>query len=101
MGERSVKVSVFLSAEEAAELDRRRGGVRRPAYLRAAALAHLPPVIPELNREAWIHLARAAGNLNQIAHRLNAGEEADIQEIRAALTDFRGALISASREAGR
>jgi len=64
------------------------GGVRDPgrapdaagikemgAYVRGAVLAQRPPpsVVPAVNREAWVALARTASNLNQLSAHLNAG----------------------------
>lgn len=88
-------VSVRLNEAELALLDSQRGTVQmqRGEYLRAAALHRLPPTIPEVNREAWAALARTAANLNQIAHRLNAGEVLPLAEVRATLDAFRRNLI--------
>lgn len=96
MGIRQHCVSVRLSPDELAALDSARCGMRRGSYLRAAWLGKtLPRAIPPLNVEAWRALARAASNLNQIASTLNAGEQLDIVEIRAALTVFRRSLLGA------
>lgn len=88
-------VSVRLNEAELAWLDEQRHRVQmqRGEYLRAAAIGQLPPSIPELNRTAWAALARTAGNLNQIAHRLNAGEALRLDDVRAELAEFRRALI--------
>jgi hypothetical protein len=90
-------VNARLSAAELAALDERRAAVRmqRGAYLRAAALLRLPPSVPAINREAWASLARAAGNLNQIARHLAGGDAVELEAIRAALADFRRGLIGA------
>lgn len=94
---RSHTVSVRLNDAELAHLDAQRGLVRmqRGEYLRAAALHRLPPSIPELNREAWATLARSAANLNQIALRLNVGDEVPLSEVRLMLDAFRRDLIGA------
>ena len=94
-------VSVRLNAGELAWLDEQRAtvGMQRGEYLRAAALDRLPPQpAPELNRAAWLELARAAGNLNQLAHHLNSVGVAhsDAPEILAQLAAFRAALIGAA-----
>lgn len=93
-------VSVRLNAAELAWLDAQRVRVRmqRGEYLRAAAFGKLPPVVPELNREAWIALARTAANLNQIAYRLNSGDTLPLAEVRAALDAFRRNLIGVTDE---
>ena len=90
-------VSVRLNDAELAQLDSQRGTVQmqRGEYLRAAALHRLPPTLPELNREAWAALARTAANLNQIAHRLNAGDALPLTEVREALDALRSDLIGA------
>lgn len=88
-------VSVRLSPAELEQLDARRGSMQRGEWLRVAALDVLPPVIPELNREAWIELARSAANLNQVAFRLNSGEMPELDQVRAELIAFRAALLKA------
>lgn len=88
-------VSVRVNAGELATLDSRRGVYQRGEWLRMAALDKLPPTIPAINREAWTELARAAGNLNQIARSLNAGEKVDRGSLRDQLAQFRAALIGA------
>ncbi|MBO4525133.1 MAG: plasmid mobilization relaxosome protein MobC [Bacteroidales bacterium] len=92
-------VSVRLNAAELAWLDQARAAVsmQRGEYLRAAALGKLPPTIPELNQTAWIALSRAAANLNQIAHRLNAGETLPLAEVQTELAAFRRDLIGVTK----
>lgn len=94
-------VSVRLSDTELASLDSHRSTVRmqRGEYLRAASLHRLPPTIPELNREAWVALARTAACLNQIAHRLNAGDVLPLADVRAMLDAFRRDLIGVKHDA--
>jgi hypothetical protein len=86
-------VSVRLNAAELQQLDAVRGPFQRGEWLRMAALDRLPPTVPEINREAWTDLARAAGNLNQITRHLNEGGTADTEAIRAELAAFRAMLI--------
>ena len=94
---RKNKVSVFFSLDEIAQLDAIRGNMKRGACLRHAALNSLPPVIPPLNSKAWVALARASANLNQISHKLNfVGNEIKIEEIKDALIEFRNLLIGAN-----
>lgn len=94
-------VSVRLNDAELDRLDSQRSAVQmqRGEYLRAAALHRLPPTIPEVNREAWIALARTAANLNQIAHRLNAGDALSLAEVRATLDALRRDLIGVKHDA--
>lgn len=78
-------VSVRLNDGELERLDSQRVAVQmqRGEYLRVAALHRLPPTISAVNREQWSELARTAANLNQIAHHLNGGGAADVDQIRA------------------
>lgn len=94
---RTHHVSTRLSPAELAQLDELRGKVRmqRGEFLRAAALHQLPPSIPALNIEAWQSLARASANLNQLAHRVNAGLPASLLDVMRAVEDLRSALIGA------
>jgi hypothetical protein len=96
---RSVRLSVFMTEVEAAEIERRAGLVkmRTPAYLREAGLDRLPPTVPELNRTAWTQLAKAAANLNQIARHLNSDDHPAFADIRDALAKFRVSLLEAQR----
>lgn len=99
---RTHTVSVRLSDAELAQLDTRRALVRmqRGEYLRAAALHRLPPTIPAINREAWVHLARIGGNLNQIARHLNAGaiHPDEIAAAQRLIADLRRLLLGVKHE---
>jgi len=74
---RVVRYTLYLSPEELATLRKRAAASQSQgvsAYIRETALRRAPPAaIPTVNREAYVALARLAGNLNQIAHHLNAG----------------------------
>ncbi len=78
MAKRTHTISVRANAGEYAALDARRdaaGMKEMGAYLCQAVLAQHPPhaVVPTVNREAWVALARTASNLNQLVAHLNAG----------------------------
>ena len=89
-------VSVRLNDAELARLDADRGHYHRGEWLRRAWSRALPPAPPpELNREAWASLARAAANLNQIARALNVGGHPGVREIVDEIRAFRAALIGA------
>lgn len=99
---RTVTVSVRLSPEEAARLNAERGGLQRGAYLRRLWAGAKPTTIPELNRTAYSELARASGNLNQAMKLLQRHGVSDtgVEALRAALQQFRLALIGAERHEG-
>jgi hypothetical protein len=86
-------VSVRLNDAELALLEKRRGGLKKGEWLRMAALDELPPMIPEVNRQAWVALARAHSNINQIAAKLNRGDLVDVASINAEIAEFRRKLI--------
>jgi len=67
----------------------------RGEYLRAAAVGRLPPVVPELNVQAWAELARVGANLNQVARSLNSGEAVEIEVVQRLLADLRVRLVGA------
>lgn len=53
----------------------------------------LPAPIPEINSQTYADLGRAQANLNQIAHRLNAGDDVGIKEVSEVLSEFRLRLL--------
>lgn len=89
-------VSVRLNAEELAWLDAARGHFQRGEFLRMAAVGKLPPApAPELNREAWAVLARAAGNLATLGIAMRGGEYIEAEAIIREVAEFRAALLGA------
>jgi hypothetical protein len=90
---RMAQVKTMFDSAEVADLDRRRGKMRRGAYLRACAVGRPPSIVPELNHEAWREVSRAAGNLATIATAMRAGHYSELSECRSALTEFKIALL--------
>jgi len=87
-------VSVRFNPVELQELDRRRGKIQRGTFLRNLFLGKREPAqIPEPNRKAYAETARWASVLNQIARRMNEGEDVDIESTRATLAGFRRSLL--------
>jgi len=86
-------VSVRVNSEELDLLDGVRGRLQRGAAMRLLSFSFLPQPVPELNLKAWQELSKSAGNLNQVAHKLNSGELLEIEEIRTALSSFRAKLL--------
>ncbi|KAA8976707.1 mobilization protein [Halospina sp. K52047b] len=100
---RQVRVSVYLTDAEAAELDERRGSVGRGAWLRRAGLGQQPRgAVPPVNRQAWAELARLAGNLNQHQRAVNEGQApppgVDLAELRGAVDRLRNELLGVPGE---
>lgn len=97
---RRFRVSVYLTAEEATALRQKAAasGLHPGAYLRSAGLTRLPRTIPAINREAWLSLAKVAGNLNQYQSLLNEGRTTGhppeiIAELRAQVQALRCSLL--------
>lgn len=65
-------VSVRLNEEELLTLDNKRGQYRKGEWLRMASLNKLPPVLPEINREAWIKLGSLSQDLNHLLNHLDS-----------------------------
>lgn len=91
-------VTCRLNDGELKLCDARRGEYTRGEWMRMGALTKLPPVIPTLNREAWIQLSHAASNLNQLSRSLNCGDAVDAIAIRRTLGEFRLSLLGARNE---
>jgi len=94
---RSHCVSSRFSPSELAMLDRRREKIPRGEYVRRCVFGAPPVPIPQPNAEKYAELSHAAGNLNQIARKLNQGAfdiEATIEE----LATFRMKLIGVTWE---
>jgi hypothetical protein len=89
-------VSVRVNGTELSIIDARRGGMQRGTWVRHAAFqSEAVKSVPELNRQAYIELARAAANLNQLSHRANADQVVDIADLSEKLSSFRMALLGA------
>jgi hypothetical protein len=82
-------VSCRLTDDELALVDARRGKVRRGEWLRLAALSKPPRIVPEVNRAAWVDLARSASNLNQLTHAINSGSISSSGELSSVIDDLR------------
>lgn len=93
-------VSVRLNAAELERLDALRvhRKLQRGAYMRAAFLESLPPAVPEINKEAWLALSKAAANLNQLSKKMNVGGMVEASLIMRELADFRTSLLKAAKK---
>lgn len=69
---RSHCISVRLNEEELIILDSKRGQYKKGEWLRIASLNKLPPVLPEINREAWVKLSNLSQDLNHLLNHLDS-----------------------------
>ena len=65
-------ISVRLNEEELIILDSKRGQYKKGEWLRMASLNKLPPVLPEINREAWVKLGNLSQDLNHLLNHLDS-----------------------------
>ena len=93
---RQHQVKIMLNDEEVEFLNIVRGRHSRAEAFRFLLVDNPPKSVPELNQKAWVNLATAVANLNQIAQRLNFGELPEIEKIKSELSEFRAALLGAS-----
>ncbi|MFV4767953.1 MULTISPECIES: ATP-binding protein [Citrobacter freundii complex] len=77
-------ISVRLNEEELNILNDKRGEYKKGEWLRMASLNTLPPVLPEINREAWVMLGKLAQELNQLLGHLDK-KQADSELTRTEL----------------
>jgi len=105
----TVSTKVSLADLSALEEKARQAGLTMSSYVRQAAVAgQIQPrtVIPEINRQDWGELGRLAGNINQIATRLNQGgtigasDSAVLTEISRVLGQIRAAIIGLEAQHG-
>lgn len=62
-------------------------------YVRISILDKAPTIVPALNIEALYQLKKIGNNLNQIAYHSNMAEQANINDVKKAISDLRLALI--------
>ena len=97
-------VSVRLNVAELAQLDSQRGEMQRGEYLRVAALHRLPPVVPEINKNAWVELSRLSANLNQYQASINAHrathQQIDIGHLSDQVAALRNDLLGQNESEG-
>lgn len=91
-------VTCRLTDAERDHVDASRGSVTRGEFVRRAALSAVPRVVPEVNREAWVELARLSANLNQLVRHLNERRpgtppSVTLDELRDAVVRLRADLI--------
>ena len=98
----SLSLNVRLNAQEREIVERkaREAGVTPTEWARLAALERSPParrVIPEINRDAWLVLARLAAILNNAAGQFQPGDGRELsvtlESLRHELAGVRNHLI--------
>jgi len=82
----ALTLNVRLNAGEREIVERkaREAGVTSTEWARLAALEKSPParrLIPEINREVWLELARLSATLNTALGRFRSGEEDELASL--------------------
>ena len=94
---RTNRVTVFVSDEELAVIDRAKGPSKRGAYLRECFTQHTQPEREvSLNKEAWLVLSKCAGTLETLA-KMSVLGRADAETVKREIADFRLSLIVARK----
>lgn len=94
---RTNRISLRLTDSELASIQRnaKDTNARKVAlYIRNSALNKLPVEVPELNKEAWVILATAVGNLNQLMKKMNnPSGKLQVDEIKNNIVSLRTSLL--------
>lgn len=72
-------------------------GMPIAVFLRQRGLGQASPIVPPVNRELARTLSLAGSNLNQLAHRTNAGERVNMDELFEAIQSLRTILLGGRR----
>lgn len=99
--DKTLAVTVRLNASEMALLNRERARVNlsKGAYLRGAALAQLPKVIPSINRQVWGSLMETQEGLARVNDWLDENPNVDRACLFQALNEIATNLSRIRREA--
>lgn len=98
---RTYCVSVRLNKDELQLLNARRGEKSKGEWLRMASLKKLPPVIPEINTEAWKAISDISQKLNRIATHIDSKSKdsklthTELFAVKRQLAELRQNLLSA------
>lgn len=93
-------VTVRLNDIELAKVNDLRNQASKSCWLRSSALQQLPPIVPELNQEAWHHLTASLQKLNDLTSFLNRrGTDAqplsqEVTALKVKLSHVRDALLT-------
>lgn len=94
-------VSVRLNNAELSKLNTLRGNYAKGEWLRMASLQKLPPVIPEINTEAWKAISDISQKLNRIATHIDSKSKnsklthTELFAVKRQLAELRQNLLSA------
>lgn len=97
---RKHSVTVRLNEVELSKVNQSRGQLSKSCWLRSSALQQLPPIVPQLNQEAWHQLTASLQKLNDLTSFLNRrGTDAqplsqEVTALKVKLSHVRDALIT-------
>lgn len=90
---RTIAVCVRLDPNEAARLDRRRGKIQRGTYIRLLLNNTMPPIIPEINADAYRKLNAASDALSSLANNTDADTLASVKATQDLIKQIRQILV--------
>lgn len=91
---RTHNVSVRFNVEELQELDMLRQERTRGAFVRAVFFLNAPAPVPEINRNTYVELSRAANDIHQIVEKIDEAVDFDFDEMQLLLHQFRIGLLT-------
>jgi hypothetical protein len=92
---RTHSVNILFNLYELQELDMLREKKARAAYIRSVFFDNAPPPVPEINRTAYVDLAKTANDIHQIKENIIQSDDIDFNELQLLLYEFRLNLLSA------
>lgn len=97
---RTHHVSSWFSDDELAELDQKRGKMRRGSFVRNASLGKKITAIPPIeNIKAWSALAHTTSNLNQLTKHFNSLNISpdDIIDVKNLINELKKQVVEVSK----
>ncbi len=88
-----VKIRISTPQALAWKAEAKQLGESVSSLVRAAILGRAIKRVPEINQQAWIQLAAAAANLNQLAYNLNAAHQEGLDALLAVARDDATAIL--------
>ena len=92
---RTKQIILRVDAEELAYIDgmAKARKMRRATFIRTSVVDGIPPSIPEINIQTLYELQKIGGNLNQLAHTLNASGHTDLEDVQRQIFRLRFTLM--------
>ncbi|EOV9606461.1 hypothetical protein AAHV29_23100 [Klebsiella variicola subsp. variicola] len=96
-------VSVRFNKKELEKVEKLRGHYRKSEWLRLVSLSELPPIIPEINKDAWRMLGEISQKINRLLVHLDSKSndspltKTEAFAVKKLLHEFRVSLIASHK----